>query len=681
MKRHDAEMKLKSVFGFDSFYDNQWKTIEQLFNGRRVLLIEKTGFGKSLCFQFPATQLPGVTIVFSPLIALMRDQIKSLDRLGIAAGIINSEQTVEENKQVLSDAIEGRLKILYIAPERQENMEWMEASRRILISMIVVDEAHTISVWGHDFRPAFQRIVDIVNLQPENMPVLAITATATRRVQKDIEKQIRGNLLTIRGNLLRDNLHLFVIKTSSEEEKYIWLAENLKNMPGTGIIYTGTRQNTKLYSKWLNYCGISAKEYSAGLDAENRIEVETGFMKNRWKTVVATNALGMGIDKPDIRFIIHTQIPASPVHYYQEIGRAGRDGKQAFIILFYNCSKDSNGTEEDYKLPKSFIDNARPSIDKYNRVLKVIKNDILGERDIIKICNLKAGEVRTIKADLVNQKIINMVIIDRKKKYEYRYNAPELNTKEFGQLRNTKLKELDSMLDYVNTTQPRFKFLCEYLGDSIDENYIFKNCDNSRHGVRKVEENPELLEKLKTFREQDYPELPCGKINKEDIIGYAASYYGVSRVGEAIHRCKYENGGDFPDFLLNKVIAMIEYKYQELKPDIILYVPSTISGNLVQNFARKIAKHFNIQLSHELKKIKNSKTQREFRNSALKKENVNGAFYLSNELAVQSRNIILIDDIYDSGATIKEIVKLLYSCGAKNVAPVCIAKTSGGDIL
>ena len=189
MNRQQAEIKLKQIFGFDGFYDEQWETINMLFQGKRVLLIEKTGFGKSLCFQFPATQFDGLTIIFSPLIALMRDQVKGLKENGISASFINSEQTQEENSQTIQDAINGKLKILYIAPERQENQEWIQATRRMNLSMIVIDEAHTISVWGHDFRPAFRRIINLIQLLPKNMPVLATTATATKRVQIDVENK------------------------------------------------------------------------------------------------------------------------------------------------------------------------------------------------------------------------------------------------------------------------------------------------------------------------------------------------------------------------------------------------------------------------------------------------------------------------------------------------------------
>ena len=346
--RYKEENKLKQTFGLDKFYDDQWETIARILKGERVLLIEKTGFGKSLCFQYPATVFKGTTVIFSPLIALMRDQVKKLNSLGIAAKCINSEQTPEENTQIIEDAKSGKVKILYIAPERQENSEWIEATRQMNLSMVVIDEAHCISVWGHDFRPAFRRIINLVKLLPTGLPVLATTATATKKVETDVASQIGGNISVLRGNLLRENFKLYVVKVTSEDEKLIWLGQNLEKLEGTGILYTGTRVYTEIYSKWFEHLKLSTIGYNAGLDTNSRIAIENGLMSNKWKCVISTNALGMGIDKPDIRFIIHTQIPQSPIHYYQEIGRAGRDGKPSNIILFYN--------PEDKKLPEAFIE-------------------------------------------------------------------------------------------------------------------------------------------------------------------------------------------------------------------------------------------------------------------------------------------------------------------------------------
>jgi len=678
MTRSEAEIKLKRIFGFEKFYDEQWQTIEMLLRGERVLLIEQTGYGKSLCFQFPATQFQGITVIFSPLIALMRDQVNALNKKGISARCINSEQSFEENSQVIQDAINGKIKILYIAPERQENQEWIEATRRMNLSMIVIDEAHTISVWGHDFRPAFRRIINLVQLLPAELPVLATTATATKRVQADIEQQISGKLSTIRGNLLRENFNLFVIETKSEDEKLLWLAEHINKLTGTGLLYTGTRVNTEIYARWFDFVGINSTDYNAGLDGDTRKEIEKGLMSNKWKSVISTNALGMGIDKPDIRFIIQTQIPASPIHYYQEIGRAGRDGEKTFIILFYNSKQDEKGVSKDYKLPKAFVDGGRPGIKKYQNVINAVKQEQLGEKQLMKKTNMKQTQIRVIKADLIEQGIIKEVIFGRSKKYEYQFNAPDLNTAKFDNLRNAKLKDLDSMVDYVFTKEARMKFLCEYLGDNLPVR--FENCDNTKYKKRLVKPGQSTIDKLKEFRETYFPILAVESQGSNIINGVASSYYGVSNVGSALHRCKYENGGDFPDFLLKLTLKAFRKTLGNQYFDLIVYVPPTNSGDLVKNFAEKISFVLKIPISHKLVKVHETQPQKVFQNGYLKRDNVAGVFSYTEPDEISNKSILLIDDIFDSGATIKEIGKIMTKFGAKTIVPLVIARTVGGDI-
>ena len=670
MTRQEAESVLERTFNLPKFYDEQWLTIDKLLKGEKVLLIEKTGFGKSLCFQFPATIFNGTTVIFSPLIALMRDQVKKLVLLGISAKCINSEQTPEENTQIINEAKQGNIKILYIAPERQENNEWIEATQQMNLSMVVVDEAHCISVWGHDFRPAFKRIIHLVKLLPKGLPVLATTATATKRVENDIAKQIGDPITTIRGNLMRDNFNLFVVKVSSEDEKLIWLGKNLEKLPGSGILYTGTRVDTEIYSNWFHYLNIPSIAYNAGLDPESRIAIENGLMANQWKCVISTNALGMGIDKPDIRFIIHTQIPQSPIHYYQEIGRAGRDGEPSNIILFYG--------PQDKKLPESFIEGGRPAIKKYERVIDAIKSELLGEKELMKKTNLKQNQIRVIKADLIEQGIIREVMIGNSKKYEFVANSQPLTATGFELLREAKLKDLEKMIEYVETTESRMNFLCDYLGDN--SNHTFINCDNTGKKKIALSITPDWTEKLQNFRENYFPELEVESKGSQMVNGVAASYYGVTNVGAALHRSKYEKGGDFPDFLLVLVLKAFRKKYGQEKFDLVLYVPPTVSGDLVKNFAIKLAQVLKFPISHNLHKSRLTQEQKVFENGWLKTDNVNGAFTFAVPDEIKGKSILLVDDIFDSGATVKEIGKLLTNFGAIRIAPIIIARTVGGDL-
>jgi ATP-dependent DNA helicase RecQ len=674
MTRNEAEIILRERFGIEKFYDKQWEAIEKIFNGERVLLIEKTGFGKSLCFQFPATVFEGTTVIFSPLIALMRDQIKKLNSLSISAKCINSGQTPEINSKIIDEAKSGKIKILYIAPERQENEEWIEAVRYMNLSMVVIDEAHCVSVWGHDFRPAFRRIINLVRLLPAGLPVLATTATATKKVESDIEKQIGKNVTVIRGNLLRENFQLHAIKVNSEDEKMIWLGKNTEalsdKLNGTGIIYSGTRADTEIYSRWFEYLNISSVHYNAGLDTDSRIEIENGLISNKWKCVISTNALGMGIDKPDIRFIIHTQIPQSPVHYYQEIGRAGRDNKPTIIILFYKT--------DDRKLPEAFIEGGRPAISKYNEFIDAVKNELLGERELIKQTNLKQTQVRVIKADLMEQGIIRQVILNGRKKFEYVTNAPALNSKSFEELRAVKMNDLKSMIEYVETKQSRMKYLCDFLGDKSDRNY--QNCDNTGLKKLKVIMTPEWQQKLNDFREGYFPLLDVQTKGSNLLNGIASSFYGFSNTGDIIHKCKYETKEDFPDFLLRQTVKAFQKKFSGEKIDMIVHVPPTDSGDLLKNFAMKVSEKFNIPVSHGLEKSRITKAQKLFESGFMKRENVSGAFVYKNGKEIYGKNILLIDDIFDSGATIKEIGKYLTKCGAGKIIPLVIAKTIGGDL-
>lgn len=662
MNRDHAEPTLQKIFGHARFHDEQWQVIERLMAGERILLIEKTGFGKSLCYQFPATQLSGTTVIFSPLIALMRDQIAYLRSKNISAECINSEQETAANHAILERAKKGQLKVLYIAPERQEDPAWLEAVRRINLAMIVIDEAHCISVWGHDFRPAFRRIINLVRLLPQNFPVLATTATATARVADDIIKQIGGGVQLVRGDLMRPNFHLAVIRVDSEDAKLAWLAEFLALQNGTGIVYTGTRVNTELYANWLQHCGFSAANYNAGLDAEARKKIEKGLKSNRYQCVVSTNALGMGIDKPDLRFIVHTQLPASLIHYYQEIGRAGRDGLPSRIVLLYNPA--------DKDLPLFFIRNSRPMIEHYQRVITALRREPMNEFELMRKANLDGKQVRVILGDLVDQNIAREARYGGHGKYELQHKAPALNSKLFEELRQFKLRELDAMIAYAEAKSGGMQYLCSYLGDRAEQG----NDDCVR---RRYVPSAAWEKRVEEFRASDYPALEVQDAAIGLVNGVAASYYGFSNVGAVIHRCKYQHGGDFPNALVQQTLQACRARFGKEKFDRLLHVPPTESGNLVKNFAEKLARALVIPISHRLVKSKHTQPQKVFQNSLLKRDNVKNAFQYEKPEEIAGASILLVDDIFDSGATIKEIAKVLHGLGAKKITPLVIAKTIG----
>jgi len=292
--------------------------------------------------------------------------------------------------------------------------------------------------------------------------------------------------------------------------------------------------------------------------------------------------------------------------------------------------------------------------------------------------NLKKTQVRVIKADLVEQNIIREVTSGGKKKFEYITGAPALNTKVFEELRASKTHDLEKMLEYIDTTESRMKYLCSYLGD--ESNQTFNNCDNTGQKKIKMIVTPEWEERLRDFRENYFPEINAETKETCLVKGIAASFYGFSNVGAAIHRSKYEGGGEFPDFLVSQTLKAFRHRFGQESFDLMLYVPPTVSGDLVKTFAEKIAQALRIPLSHELKKQRLTSEQKVFENHYLKHDNVADAFIYESPDEISGKNILLIDDIYDSGATVKEIGRYLTHLGAASLAPLIIARTVGGDL-
>ncbi|TVQ19569.1 MAG: RecQ family ATP-dependent DNA helicase [Bacteroidetes bacterium] len=667
MTRAEAEKILQQKFGLPYFYEEQWEAIKRLLNGERILMIQRTGFGKSLVFQFAGMLLQGTTVIFSPLIALMREQVNRMQELGLPAAYINSTLSPIEKDQVMRNAENGKYKLLYIAPERQEDEEWQELAQRMRLGMVVVDEAHCISTWGHDFRPSYRRIVNLVKQLQSDFPVLACTATATLRVQKDIEAQFDNTQLTVlRGNLNRENFSLNLIKCNNQEDKLAGVLRIVAGLDGTGVIYCGTQAETEIYSKWLDYNQLKVTNYNAGLDNDSRRRIEIDFVNDVYKCVVSTNALGMGMDKPNLRFVIHTQTPTSPLHYYQEIGRAGRDGLKTQVILFY--------TPEDDKLPLAFIKNNKPEIQYYHKLIEFLRQESLSLFSIIKRINLKQTAVRVILADLIDQGIVIKIKSGNRVHYEIKYNAPEFQSFSFETLRNAKLEDYDHMKGYMNSTTCRMNFLQNYLGDKTAS--TCGKCDVDLGKNYFISASQEELIKIDGFRENYFPLLKVESQTNILMDGVAASWYGVTNVGSTLHNCKYEDGGDFPDYLLRLTLKAFRKHYKKMNFDLVMYVPPTVSGDLVKNFTEKFARTLNFELSHGIRKTRITEMQKVFESAISKRENLKDAF--TTEVDVKKKKILLVDDIFDSGATIKEIASMLKSKGAELVAPIVIAKTVGG---
>lgn len=332
----NAREALKTYFGYDSFKKGQDEIIEAILSGRDVLAIMPTGAGKSICYQVPALIMPGITIVISPLISLMQDQVKSLNDAGIHAGYINSSLTERQIQIVYSRASEGAYKILYVAPERLESSDFIEFAQKTVISMVTVDEAHCISQWGQDFRPSYLGIVDFIDRLNKRPVVSAFTATATMEVKEDISCILKlQDPKTVITGFDRENLY-FDVETTKDKDDYV--LNYIKTHPGeSGIIYCATRNNVDTLYELLSKEGVPVARYHAGMTTNDRKESQDDFIYDRCPVIIATNAFGMGIDKSNVRFVIHYNMPQSMENYYQEAGRAGRDGESSRCILLFSA--------------------------------------------------------------------------------------------------------------------------------------------------------------------------------------------------------------------------------------------------------------------------------------------------------------------------------------------------------
>ncbi|MBP7184234.1 MAG: RecQ family ATP-dependent DNA helicase [Saprospiraceae bacterium] len=359
----DPHAVLKKYWGFSEFRPLQYEIIESVLSEKDTLALLPTGGGKSICFQVPALCKEGICIVISPLIALMKDQVENLKKKGIRAEAIYSGMSYREIDIILDNAVFGGLKFLYLSPERLLNDVFLTRFPKMHVNLIAVDEAHCISQWGYDFRPSYLDIAQIKPFQP-NVPILALTATATDEVVKDIQHKLDFKIENVfKKSFERSNLRYVVLYNEAKENK---LVEILSKVHGSTIIYVRNRRKTKELAHWLHSRSISVGSYHAGMSLEERGKIQELWIKNKIRVIVSTNAFGMGIDKPDVRLVIHIDLPDSPEAYFQEAGRAGRDEKNALAIVLFD-QKDINDL-------KSNISSSFPSFEDIKSVYTCIFN-------------------------------------------------------------------------------------------------------------------------------------------------------------------------------------------------------------------------------------------------------------------------------------------------------------------
>ena len=352
---------LKQYWGYTSFRSIQLDIIESVYNGNDTLALMPTGGGKSITFQVPALAMEGICLVISPLIALMKDQVENLKKRGISAVAIYSGMTQHEIDITLDNCIYGEVKFLYVSPERLSTAIFRERIRKMRVCMVAIDEAHCISQWGYDFRPSYLKIAELRSILTE-APFLAVTATATPEVVNDIQEKLHfRNGKVFRMSFARDNL-VYLVRNVEDKEKYLF--KIVDNIPGSGIVYVRNRNKTKEIALMLQRAGYAADFYHAGLTMEMRNAKQNDWQTGKTRIIVATNAFGMGIDKPDVRFVVHIDLPDSPEAYFQEAGRAGRDQKLSYAVLLYN---ESDSLRIEQRLEANF-----PPPDEIKRIYQAL---------------------------------------------------------------------------------------------------------------------------------------------------------------------------------------------------------------------------------------------------------------------------------------------------------------------
>lgn len=681
------------------FRSDQWEAIDALVNHRqKLLVVQRTGWGKSLVYFISAKIFRdrglGLTIIISPLLALMRNQIESAKRLGIRAETINSSNT--KDWQVIIERIKNnQLDCLLISPERLANDEFIETvllpiSARI--ALMVIDEAHCISDWGHDFRPDYRRIVNIIQRLPKNMPVLGTTATANDRVINDIQTQL-GDIQIQRGCLIRESLALQNISVPDQASRLAWLAQTIPQLAGTGIVYTLTTRDAEQVATWLNQNGIDAKAYHGGIQHPNfvdangkpdtnryRLYLEDLLLNNQLKVLVATTALGMGYDKPDLSFVIHYQMPSSVVAYYQQVGRAGRGIDYAVGILMSGA--------EDNDIHNYFRTTAFPSLKHINEILNALSNsDGLSIRALEAQTNLRYGQIEKVLKFLSIES--PSPIIKIKSEWHRTPVAFQLNQDRINHLTQQREQEWQQMQEYLHTKTCLMNYLRHALDDSSLE--TCGRCENCQ-GQPILATNIEALIAHRAASFLKHAEMPIKPKIQVAANAFAEYSFGskfkpelqaqegrvLSRWGDAGWGTMVANNKHANHFSDELVDAMAEMITQRWKPDCfptwICCVPSQKHPHLVPDFAKRLAEKLNLPFINVIQKVKSNQAQKLQQNRFHQCHNLDGVFAVSP--SIPNEPVFLVDDIVDSGWTLAVLAALLQQAGSGQVYPIALASTS-----
>lgn len=665
------------------FHDGQEEAIRHVVDGRgRLLLVQKTGWGKSFVY-FVATKLlreagGGPSLLVSPLLALMRNQIAAAERMGVRAKTINSDNQ-DEWVAVEAELRRNEVDILLISPERLANERFRTqvlADIAGRIALLVIDEAHCISDWGHDFRPHYRLIERVARTLPANLCLLATTATANNRVMDDLRTVLGPDLIVVRGDLNRPSLQLQTVRLPSQAERLAWLAGQVPALPGNGVIYTLTKRDASLVATWLKSHGLNVEPYT-GETGEQRPQLEQALLDNQVKALVATPALGMGFDKPDLAFVIHYQTPGSVVAYYQQVGRAGRAIDAAYGVLLSG--------EEETGITDYFIRTAFPTRGQVQQVLEALDNEPHGLSipELMARVNLSRGRIeKTI--ELLSLESPAPVVRQGTKWQLTPVNLSEGFWQRAERLTDLRREEQRQMQEYVSLTSGHMEFLIQALDG--DPGTI---CPPPLPSLPMNVDLTLVREAVAFLRRTSLPidprkQWPAGGMLQYELrgcippelqieAGRALCIWGDAGWGTLVREGKYRDG-HFSDQLVEACAHLVQEWNPQPSPAWITSIPSLKHPDLVPDFARRLATRLNLPFEMVIEKTEDRPEQKTMANSTQQAYNIDGSLTISLP-RLPAGPVLLVDDMVDSRWTLTVAGWLLRSHGSGEVWPLALAFT------
>ncbi len=673
-----------------TFRDGQWEAISAIVERHsKLLVVQRTGWGKSMVY-FVATRYgrirgAGPTVLISPLLALIRNQIAAAERLQLRATSINSSNT-DDWAEIVERLREGSVDLLLVSPERLGNEQFRtqvlpEAVGRI--GLLVVDEAHCISDWGHDFRPDYRRIVKVVKALPRGVPVLATTATANERVVNDVVHQLGEGLMVSHGPLTRESLQLQNIHLPGQAARMAWLADTLPTLPGSGIVYTLTVRDAQHVAEWLQSRGIDAAAYYGELDSFERERLEARLLNNDIKTLVATSALGMGYDKPDLHYVIHFQRPASVVHYYQQIGRAGRAVDSAPAVLL--C-----GAEDD-DIAEYFMRTSLPPREHVEQIIAALSaHDRKATMHVLeRSVNLSFSQIQKVLTLLA---VEDPPVVERQDR-EWRLLASNYaaDSGPWDRLLATRRREQERMRQYASSSECLMVFLRRELDDHsavpcgkcanclgypvVPIGYALETANAAVRFLRRCEEPivPRKRWPPEALAEHGW----TGNIRPElqAQTGRVLCRWGDAGWGDLVAEGKLRTH-HFDDQLVEAAADLIRERWiPDPLPAWLTCVPSLRHPTLVPDFARRLGERLHLPFVPCIIKMRGNPAQKTMQNSFQQSRNLAGVFTVKTAM-VPPAPVLLVDDLVDSGWTFTVLAAQLQEAGSGPVYPFALARST-----